>query len=275
MPSSPLQRLQSLGQSVWLDFIDRSMLNSACLPALLEKFGITGITTNPKIFSDAILAGGLYKEDILRAAREGLGAKATYERLAIEDVRRAAGLLRGIYDRTESGDGYVSLEVSPGLAYDTEGTVREAHSLWSRLETPNILVKIPATRQGLPAVRQMISDGISVNATLLFSVDRYRLVAEAYIAGLEARLAEGKPVGRVHSVASFFVSRIDALVDPRLTMADSRGKVALACARLAYQAWKELFGGERFRRLERHGARPQRLLWASTSPKDPSLSDLT
>ncbi|MFB3779000.1 MAG: transaldolase [Bryobacteraceae bacterium] len=280
MPSSPLQRLQRLGQSVWLDFIDRSMLWDGGLHGLVEKYGITGITTNPKLLSDAILAGGLYTEDIQRAAREGLGAKATYERLAIADVRRAAGLLKGIYDRTGGDDGYVSLEVSPDLAYDTEGTVCEARALWSHLETPNVLVKIPATTQGLPAIRQMIAEGVNVNATLLFSVDRYRLVAEAYVAGLEDRLAEGRPIDRIHSVASFFVSRIDAAVDPLLEragkgLAAARGRVALASARLAYQASKNLFGGDRFRHLQRHGARPQRLLWASTSPKDPSLSDLT
>ena len=286
MESSPLQRLQGLGQSVWLDFISRPILLNGGLPGLIEQYGLTGVTTNPKIFSDAITTGTGYIEDIGRAAGEGLSAKAIYDTLAIRDVGRAAGLLRAIYDRTEGGDGYVSLEVSPALACDTDGTIGEARSLWAQVAQPNVLIKIPATGPGLPAIRQMTAEGVNVNATLLFSLDRYRTVAEAYLAGLEARVAAGQPIDRIHSVASFFVSRIDVLVDPLLKTAagrggpgaalarEARGKVALACARLAYQAWKEIFGGDRFRDLSRYGARPQRLLWASTSPKNRSQSDL-
>ncbi len=286
MEPSRLRRLQDFGQSVWLDFISRSILTSGQLQRLIVEDGVSGVTSNPKIFSDAIGGSREYDADIGLAARNGKDAQSIYEGLAIEDVRRAAGLLRPVYDRTQGADGYVSLEVSPALAYETEGTIREARSLWRSLDRPNVLVKIPATRPGLPAVRRMISEGVNINVTLLFSLDRYRQVADTYIAGLEDRVAAGQPIERIHSVASFFVSRIDVLVDPLLRAAVSRGgpgaaagtraegKVALACAKLAYQEWKDLFGGERFRRLAERGGKPQRLLWASTSTKDPGRSDL-
>ena len=272
---NPLRRLQEFGQSVWLDFISRKILTSGELRRLIDEDGVTGVTSNPKILSDAIMGSADYDEDIARGVREKKTPKSIYEELAVTDIRLAAGLFRPAYDRTGGGDGYVSLEVSPELAHDTAGTVREARALWAALDRPNVLVKIPATRAGLPAIRTMISEGVNINVTLLFSVERYREVAEAYMAGLEDRRSAGRPIDGVHSVASFFVSRIDVLVDPMLAAAErARGRVAIACARLAYQAWKELFGSERFRGLTRSGARPQRLLWASTSTKDPSRSDL-
>ncbi len=281
---NPLRRLQEFGQSVWLDFISRKILSSGELGRLIDEDGVSGVTSNPKILSDAILGSTDYDADIARGVRGQKTAKSIYEELAVTDIRRAAGLFRPAYDRTGGGDGYVSLEVSPELAHDTAGTVREARALWAALDRPNVLVKIPATRAGLPAIRTMISEGVNINVTLLFSVERYREVAEAYMAGLEDRRSAGRPIDGVHSVASFFVSRIDVLVDPLLAAAAgrggspaaerARGRVAIACAKLAYQAWKELFGSERFHRLAQSGARPQRLLWASTSTKDPSRSDL-
>jgi len=275
MAPSRLRRLQGFGQSVWLDFISRSILASGQLQRLIAEDGVSGVTSNPKIFSDAIGGSREYDADIELAARKGHDAQSIYESLAIEDVRRAAALLRPVYDRTQGADGYVSLEVSPALAYQTDATIREARSLWRSLDRPNVLVKIPATRPGLPAIRRMVSEGVNINATLLFSLDRYRQVAESYIAGLEDRVAAKQPIDRIHSVASFFVSRIDVLLDPLLrAAARAGGKVALACAKLAYQEWKQLFGGERFRLLAARGAKPQRLLWASTSARDPSRGDL-
>jgi transaldolase len=283
MPSNPLRRLQELGQSVWLDFISRPILASGELQRLIEQDGVSGVTSNPKMFSEAIGGSRDYDEDIARAARNGKSPRLIYQELAVEDVRRAAGLLEPLYERTGGAEGYVSLEVSPELAYDANGTMREARALWRCLDRPNVLVKIPGTRACLRAIRRMISEGLNINVTLLFSLDRYCEVAEAYITGLEERVQAGQAVDAIHSIASFFVSRIDALVDPLLAAAvgrggaaaeRARGRVAIACARLAYQAWKEIFGGERFRRLARQGARPQRLLWASTSTKDPARGDL-
>ena len=275
MKHNPLLKVPKFGQSVWLDFISRSILASGQLQRLIAEDGVSGVTSNPKIFSDAIGGSREYDADIELAARKGHDAQSIYESLAIEDVRRAAALLRPVYDRTQGADGYVSLEVSPALAYQTDATIREARSLWRSLDRPNVLVKIPATRPGLPAIRRMVSEGVNINATLLFSLDRYRQVAESYIAGLEDRVAAKQPIDRIHSVASFFVSRIDVLLDPLLrAAARAGGKVALACAKLAYQEWKQLFGGERFRLLAARGAKPQRLLWASTSARDPSRGDL-
>ena len=219
-------------------------------------------------------------------ALEGKGAGAIYETLSQRDVQNAADEFRPLYDRTDGKDGYVSLEVNPHLAHDTAGTLAEARRLWAALNRPNVLIKVPATAQGLPAIRQLIGEGIGVNVTLLFGLPRYREVAEAYIAGIEARAAQGKPVGRVASVASFFVSRIDTLVDARLeglvasggTQSElarrARGQVAIASAKLAYQVYKGIFAGVRFRKLAAQGAWAQRLLWASTGTKNPEYSDV-
>jgi transaldolase len=286
MSDNPLKQLGTLGQSIWLDYIRRDLISSGKLRRLIEEDGLRGMTSNPSIFEKAIADSHDYDEDIRAMALEGNGAAAIYESLSQRDVESAADEFRPVYDATDGKDGYVSLEVNPHLAHDTGGTLKEARRLWAALNRPNVLIKVPATAEGLPAIRQLIGEGISVNVTLLFGLPRYRQVAEAYIAGTEARAAQGKPVKHVASVASFFISRIDALVDPILaglvasggTEADLakrvRGQTAIASAKMAYQVYKEVFAGERFRKLAAQGARVQRLLWASTSTKNPAYSDV-
>jgi transaldolase len=286
MSDNPLKRLGTLGQSIWLDFIRRDLITSGGLRRLIEEDGLRGMTSNPSIFEKAIVESHEYDADIRSMALAGNGPGAIYESLSQRDVESAAGEFRAVYDSTAGKDGFVSLEVNPHLARDTDGTLKEARRLWAALNRPNVFIKVPATAQGLPAIRQLISEGISVNVTLLFGLPRYREVAAAYIDGLEARAAQGKPVDRVASVASFFVSRIDALVDARLEKlaasggterelaSRARGQVAISSAKLAYQVYKEIFEGERFRKLAAQGARVQRLLWASTSTKNPEYSDV-
>jgi transaldolase len=281
-----LKRLGTLGQSVWLDYIRRDLIASGQLRRLIEDDGLRGMTSNPSIFEKAIVDSHDYDEDIRAMALKGKGAEATYESLSQGDVENAADQFRPLYDRTDGQDGYVSLEVNPHLAHDAKGTVEEARRLWAALNRPNVLIKVPATADGLPAIRQLIGEGISVNVTLLFGLPRYRQVAEAYIAGLEARAAQKGPLKHLASVASFFVSRIDALVDPMLERPiaqggkdaefakKARGQVAIASAKMAYQIYKDIFGGERFKTLAAQGARVQRLLWASTSTKNPDYSDV-
>ncbi len=286
MSSNPLERLGALGQSIWLDYIRRDLIAGGGLRRLIEEDGLRGMTSNPSIFEKAISDSHDYDEDIRAMARKGNGVDAIYETLSQRDVQSAADEFRPLYDRTDGIDGYVSLEVNPHLAHDTNGTTAEARRLWAALNRPNVLIKVPATAEGLPAIRQLISEGISVNVTLLFGLPRYRQVVEAYISGIEARAVQGKPVKHVASVASFFVSRIDALADPLLEKliaqggkeADpakkTRGQIAVASAKMAYQIHKEIFGGYRFRKLAAQGARVQRLLWASTSTKNPDYSDV-
>lgn len=286
MKNNPLKRLETLGQSIWLDYIRRDLIASGGLWRLIQEDGLRGMTSNPAIFQKAIANSHDYDEDIRVVALEGKGAEAIYETLSQRDVQCAADEFRPLYDKTDGRDGYVSLEVNPHLAHDTNGTVAEARRLWSALNRPNVFIKVPATVNGLPAIRQLISEGISVNVTLLFGLPRYRQVLEAYIAGIEARVAHGKPVKPVASVASFFLSRIDALVDPLLEKCIVRGgreaeiakkvqgQVAIASAKMAYQIYKENFGGDRFKKLAARGARVQRLLWASTSTKNPEYSDV-
>jgi len=286
MKQNPLLAVRELGQSVWLDLIRRGMLGSGELRRLIREDGLLGVTSNPAIFEKAIAGTHDYDQAIQQLAARARDAETTYEMLAVQDIQDAADEFRPVYDSLDGRDGFVSLEVSPRLAEDTAGTLREARRLWSELDRPNVLIKVPGTAEGLPAIRQLISEGISVNVTLLFGLPRYRDVANAYMEGMTARLKAGKPLEHVASVASFFLSRIDALIDPVLdrikidrpevaSMAASlRGQVATASAKLAYQGHKELFGGERFRPLREAGARPQRLLWASTSAKDPAYSDV-
>jgi transaldolase len=286
MSGNSLKRLGSLGQSIWLDYIRRDLMAGGGLRRLIEEDGLRGMTSNPSIFEKAIVDSHDYDEDIRAMALKGKGAEAIYETLSLGDVESAADQFRPLYDRTDGQDGYVSLEVNPHLAHHTEGTVEEARRLWATLNRPNVLIKVPATADGLPAIQQLISEGISVNVTLLFGLPRYRQVAEAYISGLEARAAQRKPLKHLASVASFFVSRIDALVDPLIEeliaqggkeaelAKKARGQVAIASAKMAYQIYKEVFGGERFRKLAAQGARVQRLLWASTSAKNPDYSDV-
>jgi transaldolase/glucose-6-phosphate isomerase len=280
----PIQALEKLGQSVWLDTIDRDLLASGGLQRLIED-GVRGVTTNPSIFEQAFAHGTDYDAAVESLALAGKDARAIYETLAVEDVTRAADLLRPVHEMSEGGDGFVSIEVSPILAYDTEGTVAEARRLWARVDRPNLMVKVPGTPEGLPAIEQLIADGVNVNVTLLFSVDVYRRVVEAYLSGLERRVRARESLGTVHSVASFFVSRVDTEVDKRLvaqreagTVAAARlegllGRAAVANAKLAYQAYLEAFYAPRFRELLAKGAHVQRPLWASTSTKDPTYPD--
>jgi transaldolase len=278
--------LGTLGQSIWLDYIRRDLIASGGLRHLIEEDGLRGMTSNPSIFEKAIAESHIYDQDIRDLALKKKDVKAIYEILSQRDVQGAADEFRSLYDRTDGKDGYVSLEVNPHLAHDTKGTIEEARRLWAALNRPNVFIKVPATSDGLPAIRQLISEGINVNVTLLFGLPRYRQVAEAYIAGLEARAAQGKPVKHLASVASFFLSRIDALVDPLLEKLIAQGgreadvakqvhgQVAVASAKAAYQIYKEIFGSDRFKKLSIQGARVQRLLWASTGTKNPDYSDV-
>ena len=286
MSSNPLKQLAELGQSIWLDYIRRDLISSGGLRRLIEEDGLRGMTSNPSIFEKAIADSHDYDEDIRAMALDGKGVEAIYETLSQRDVQSAADEFRPLYEKTGGADGFVSLEVNPHLAHDTRGTVEEGRRLWAALNRPNVLIKVPATADGLPAIQQLIGEGISVNVTLLFGLPRYRQVVEAYLAGIETRAAQGKPVKQIASVASFFVSRIDALVDPLLEKlvtrggkeADlaraARGQTAIASAKMAYQIYREIFGGDRFRKLAAQGARAQRLLWASTSTKNPDYSDV-
>jgi transaldolase len=283
---NPLKHLVTLGQSIWLDYIRRDLIASGELHRLMAEDGIRGMTSNPSIFEKAIVESHDYDADIQAMAGEGKAPDAIYEALSQHDVQSAADEFRPLYQQTDGKDGYVSLEVNPHLAHDTQGTLREARRLWGALNRPNVFIKVPGTAEGLPVIQQLISEGINVNVTLLFGLPRYRQVAEAYIAGIEARAAQGQPVKRVASVASFFVSRIDALVDPLLDRAIAnggkeadlakklRGQVAIASAKMAYQIYKEIFGSDRFKKLAAQGAQVQRLLWASTSTKDKTFSDV-
>lgn len=286
MKANPLKTLETFGQSVWLDYIRRDLITSGQLRRLIEEDGLRGMTSNPAIFEKAIVGSPEYDEDIRAMACQRQTVNAIYETLSQRDVQSAADVFRPVYDKTDGKDGYVSLEVSPHLAHDTKGTVEEAHRLWQALARPNVFIKVPATTEGLPAIQELISEGINVNVTLLFGLPRYRQVAEAYLAGLAARAARGKPLKPVASVASFFVSRIDSLVDPLLdkvtlqggsqaALAKTlRGQVAIASAKAAYQLYKEIFGSGRFKTLAAQGARVQRLLWASTSTKSQGESDV-
>jgi transaldolase/glucose-6-phosphate isomerase len=283
-PDNPLRKLNALGQSVWLDYLRRQMIASGELARLMEEDALAGVTSNPAIFEKAIAGSRDYDEDIRALA--GRKAEEIYQALTAGDIQQAADVFRPLYDRVRGLDGFVSLEVNPHLAHDTAGTIAEARRLWRELDRPNVFLKVPGTLAGLPAIKQLISEGINVNVTLLFGLPRYRQVAEAYIAGLEDRAGKGQPLAGVASVASFFLSRIDALVDPLLeelaaaggpqapVAAALAGEVAVASAKAAYQIFREVFGSVRFRRLLHRGAQPQRLLWASTGTKNPRYSDV-
>ncbi len=277
---NPLLELKALGQSVWLDDLHRRWLEDGTLARLVEEDGLAGVTSNPTIFHKAISESHDYDSAIDALARRGASASEIYESLVVEDVRGAADVLRLVYEQSMRRDGYVSLEVSPHLAHDAEATCDEAARLWRRMDRPNLMIKVPATRAGLPAIRRLIAAGVNVNVTLLFSVERYREVADAWLAGLEERAARGEALDRVASVASFFLSRIDVLVDERLDAIATpeagalRGRAAVACARLAYEAYKTLIGTPRWWAVAGRGAPPQRLLWASTGTKDARYSDV-
>jgi transaldolase len=286
MNKNPLLGLEAFGQSVWLDYLRRNALDNGELQGLIDYDGLSGLTSNPSIFEKAIAESHDYDDDIRTMAQGGKSIAEIYEALTVKDIQHAADLFRPIYDRLDGADGFASLEVSPKLAHDTAGTIAEARHLWTLVNRSNLFIKVPATSEGLPAIQQLISEGINVNITLLFGLPRYREVAEAYLLGLESLAAQGKPLARVSSVASFFLSRIDVLVDPILEkrqlegghaaeiVADLHGQVAIASAKVAYQIYQEIFSSERFQKLAQKGARPQRLLWASTGTKNPDYSDV-
>jgi transaldolase len=279
-------RISDFGQSIWLDYIRRKFISSGELKKQIDEDGLKGVTTNPAIFEEAIAKSNDYTDRLVTLANIGRSAKNIFLSIAIEDVQRAASLFTEVYLRTKGVDGYVSLEVSPDLAKNTKETLAEARYLWKEVNWKNVMIKVPGTKEGLPAIEQLISEGINVNVTLLFGLDRYREVAEAYIAGLEKRAEAGMPLNNIASVASFFLSRIDSIVDPMLVeklkshkekdhIANKLvGKVAIACAKEAYHHHKEIFGSDRFKALEAKGARPQRLLWASTGTKNKAYSDV-
>lgn len=286
MKDDPLLKISDYGQSIWLDFISRDLLNSGGLKDLIDEHGVRGVTTNPTILDEAISGTDDYDNAIRGMVSQDLESAKIYDILALEDVKHAVDLFRPLYDRTGGKHGFVSLEVSPYLAHDTQETIKEARRYWAELGRPNLMIKVPGTLKGLPAIRQLIGEGVNVNVTLLFGLGRYRQVVDAYLAGLEDRLARGKSVDRIASVASFFLSRIDVLVDPLLEgimqngnvkseMAGSlHGQVAISSAKVAYQIYNEICANKRFRRLSEKGAHPQRLLWASTSTKNPEYSDV-
>ena len=273
--SESIKKLTNLGQSLWYDNIQRKLLETGELKAMIERGDIRGVTSNPTIFQNAIAKTNDYDAALLPLAWAGWDAEKIFWQLAVEDIQQACDLFRPLYDETKGGDGYVSLEVSPYLANDTEGTTKQAKELWGRVNRPNLMVKIPATQEGIPAIRLSIAAGINVNVTLIFALDRYAAVMDAYLAGLEDRVAENLPIQQIASVASFFVSRVDTKIDPRLP-ADSAllGKAAIANAKFAYDAFESIFTSPRFATLKaRFRARAQRPLWASTGTKNPKYSD--
>ena len=287
MNVNPLKKLAELGQSVWYDYIRRDLYQGGELKRLIEEDGLAGMTSNPTIFQKAIADTDLYDEAIHRLSAKGLAAAALFEALEVEDVSAAADVFRPVFDRTGGDDGFVSIEVNPALSHDTEGTSAEVRRLWRACNRPNVMVKIPGNTEGIPAIRACLAEGININITLLFSVSRHREVMEAYLSAMEARVAAGQPVDRIRSVASFFVSRVDTLVDRKLDAIAKggpeplrpraralRGKIGIANARLAYEAFEQTFAGDRFRALAAKGARRQRPLWASTSTKDPAYPPL-
>lgn len=278
MDNHRLQALHDAGQSIWLDYIDRTMLHNGDLERRLTDDVLTGMTSNPTIFQKALAEGHAY-DDQLRGAPASLDVGQLFELVETQDVRDACDIFANVYHSTDGQDGFVSIEVSPGLANDATGTIEEARRLWKTVNRPNLLVKVPGTEQGAHAVRQLITEGINVNITLLFAVSAHERVIDAYIDGLEARVARGEPIDRIASVASFFVSRVDTEVDRRLEAIGGEarrleGKAAIANAKMAYQLFVTKFGGSRWAALEAKGARVQRPLWASTSTKNAAYRDV-
>jgi transaldolase len=276
------------GQSIWQDDIARSMLTGGSLASMIEDVGIRGVTSNPTIFEKAIAGGTDYDEQIANLIREGKSAAEIFVAVSVDDIRNACDLFRPIYDASEGGDGFVSIEVEPGLARDAAGTRDQVRQLWEAVNRPNLMVKIPGTVEGAPIIEEMLAEGKNINITLLFSIEAYERVANAYIDALETRHAAGLPIDRIASVASFFVSRVDTAVDNLLgekiaatgdaaekqRLESLKGKAAVANAKLAYDLFKELFHSDRFEKLRAAGARPQRPLWASTGTKNPAYSDV-
>jgi transaldolase/glucose-6-phosphate isomerase len=285
--TNPVKGLLDYGQSPWMDYIRRDLLTGGGLKKLIENDGLRGQTSNPSIFEKAITGSQLYSDILNSPEAKSLNDKGLYEKIAIRDVQDACDIFKQVYVSTKKRDGYVSLEVSPFLAKDTKGTLEEARRLWKAVGRENLMVKVPATPEGIPAIRQLLEDGININITLLFAQSEYEKVAEAYIAALEARAAKGLEIAHIASVASFFVSRIDTLVDAKIdemlktasgaqkTLLESlQGKIAIANAKLTYKKYQELFSGPRWKALADKGAQTQRLLWASTSTKNPKYRDV-
>src|SRR5580700_295815 len=286
--ANPLKALLAFGQSPWMDYIRRDLLTSGGLKKYIHDDGLRGMTSNPSIFEKAITGSNVYSDILNSPEAKKLDAKGLFERIAIRDVQDACDIFKSVYADSKRRDGYVSLEVSPYLANDTKGTIDEARRLWKSVDRPNVMIKVPATPEGVPAIRQLLEDGLNINITLLFAQSAYEQVAEAFLAALEARAAKGLDISQIASVASFFVSRIDSLIDGKIdeklkTASDPaqkallesiHGKVAIANARLTYKKYQELFGGTRWKALAAKGAQTQRLLWASTSTKNPKYRDV-
>ncbi len=285
--TNPLKGLLAYGQSPWMDYIRRDLLTSGELSRYIDNDGLRGMTSNPAIFEKAITGSKLYNDILSSPEAKKLTAKGLFEKIAIRDVQDACDIFKPVYSSSKRRDGYVSLEVSPNLASDTKATIEEARRLWGAVARPNVMIKVPGTPEGLPAIRQLLEEGININITLLFAQSAYEKVAEAFLAALEARAAKGQDISHIASVASFFVSRIDSLVDSKIDeklkkanasqkalLESIRGKVAIANARLTYKKYQELFGGPRWKALAAKGAQTQRLLWASTSTKNPNYRDV-
>jgi transaldolase/glucose-6-phosphate isomerase len=285
--TNPLKGLLDYGQSPWMDYIRRDLLTSGELKKMIENDGLRGMTSNPAIFEKSITGSTLYSDILNAPDAKSLDAKGLFEKIAIRDVQDACDIFRPVYQQSKRRDGYVSLEVSPYLANDTKGTLEEAQRLWKAVGRENLMIKVPATPEGIPAIRQLLEEGLNINITLLFAQSAYEKVAEAFIAALEARAIKGLDVSHSASVASFFVSRIDTLVDSKVDELEKtasgtakdllesvRGKIAIANAKLTYQKYQELFGGPRWKALAGKGAHTQRLLWASTSTKNPKYRDV-
>ncbi|MBD1393667.1 transaldolase [Mucilaginibacter glaciei] len=272
-----VKKIHEFGQSIWLDFIDREIISSGNLQKLIDEDGVRGVTSNPAIFEKAISSSSDYDADIAKYGKDGGTTEELFFKLAIKDIQAAADLFNPLYNEGVVGaDGYVSLEVSPFLALDAEGTAKQAELLWKQVDRKNVMIKIPGTKPGLKAIRESIAKGININVTLLFGLERYEAVTEAYISGLEDHLAAGHNIEHISSVASFFLSRIDVVVDPLLQEKGENGlvgEVAIASAKKAYEIYKRVFSTERWKALEAKGAKPQRLLWASTGSKNPAFKD--
>jgi transaldolase / glucose-6-phosphate isomerase len=286
--TNPLKGLLAYGQSPWMDYIRRDLLTTGSLQKYIHDDGLRGMTSNPAIFEKAIVGSNLYSDILNSPDAKKLDAKALFEKIAIRDVQDACDIFKPVYNESKSRDGYVSLEVSPYLANDTKATLDEARRLWKAVNRPNLMIKVPATPEGIPAIRQLLEDGLNINITLLFAQSAYEQVAEAFVAALEARAAKAQDISHIASVASFFVSRIDTLIDAkidekltptsdaalRLLLGSVHGKVAIANAKLTYKKYQELFSGARWKALAAKGAQTQRLLWASTSTKNPKYRDV-
>jgi transaldolase / glucose-6-phosphate isomerase len=285
---NPLKALLEFGQSPWMDYIRRDLLTSGALKKMIQEDGLMGMTSNPTIFEKAITGSKDYADILESPEAKKLDAKGVYEKIAIRDVQDAADIFKGVYQQTKRRDGYVSLEVAPTLANDTQGTIDEARRLWKSVGRENVMIKVPGTKEGLPAIRQLLEDGININITLLFAQSVYEQVAEAFVAALEARAKKGQDISHIASVASFFVSRIDTLIDgiidtklktetdagKRALLTGLQGKVAIANAKLTYRKYQEIHDTPRWKALAAKGAQPQRLLWASTSTKNPKYRDI-